>query len=88
MLAFVFAGFGFAAARAVTRCVVPESVLTTLEDSDFVPVGERREGYPCGGGSRGGNGVRIPICRSVRVEVNPGRGATLSLPVIVIRAAQ
>ena len=34
----------------------------------------------------GGNGVRISICRSVRVDVNLGREVALLLPVIVIGA--
>ena len=49
------------------------SVPASLGDSDFVPLG-------------GGNGVRIPIWRSVRVDVNPGREAALLLLVIVIGA--
>ena len=48
--------------------------------------GRGGRGIRAAGDHAGGNGVRIPICRSVRVDVNPGREAALLLPVIVIGA--
>ena len=60
--------------------IVFESLPAALENFDFVSVGEG-----CGAGPRGGNGVGVPLCQSVRVEFNLGRGATLSLLVVGVR---
>ena len=49
-------------------------------------LGRGKRGVRATGVHAGGDGVRIPICRSVRVDVHMGREAALLLPVIVIGA--